>query len=129
MDYSNGYVYFDKSWHCTDPDNYQFCKKISDHEFSYCQLANEDIKEEIESMNMVGHFFDVREFLNNKQTKPSDWFSGDIDVNDYDADEIGEVLSTYDGVLDGCKGDESLVNQITCECIFETYMLTDFANY
>lgn len=125
MDYINGKVFFSKGWHCTDPDTFQFCKKLSDTEFSYCQLANEDIIDEINVMQIGGHFFDVKEFLNNKGTCAEDWYAGDIDVTDYDGDEIGEVLSAYGGVLDGVDSQE-LRNQIIAECIFETYMLTDF---
>lgn len=127
MDYRNGYVFFDEGWECTDPDEFQFCKKLSDTEFSYCQLANDEIKNEIKVLSL-GHLFDVPTFLNNRKTGTCDWYSGDVDINDYDSDEIGEVMSAYDGVLDMCKGDESCTNQITAECIFETYMLTDFNN-
>lgn len=123
MDYKNGHIYFDTSWHCTDVDNFQFCKKISDTEFSYCQLANEDIINEVENINPK----DVLDYLNTKQTNITDWFSGDIDVNDYDSDEIGEVLSAYGDILNGCD-DITLRNQLICECIFETYMFTDFYN-
>ena len=128
MDYRNGHIYIDDSWRCTDPDNYQFCKKLSNTEYSYCQLANDGLKKEIETLEAKNHSFDVKEYLNNKETNLNDWYCGDINVNDYDADEIGEVLSAYDGILDNCKGNEALTNQLICECIFETYMLTDFAN-
>lgn len=128
MDYKNGLVVLGSDWRCTDPDNFQFCKRIGDSEFSYCQLANESIIDEINALQGMGHFFDVKSFITNKGTKVEDWFSGDIDVNDYDSDEIGEVLSAYDGVLDGID-DEVLRNQIIAECIFESYMLTDFSPF
>ena len=129
MDYKDGYVILDKCWECTDPDNFQFCKRLSDTEFSYCQLANESLIDEINLMQSTGHFFDVRDFLSNKGTKTEDWYCGDIDVTDYDSDEIGEVLSAYDGVLDGCEDNPELRNQLIAECIFESFMFTDFSPY
>ncbi len=127
MDYKNGLVTLD-GWECTDPDNFQFCKAISKTEFSYCQLANQEIIDELNELHNMGQFPDVRDYLTNKGTKSKDWFSGDIDINDYDADEIGEVLSAYDGILDGVEN-EALRNQLIAECIFEAYMLTDFSPF
>ena len=127
MEYKDGHVILDDSWKCTDVDNYQFCKVLGDTEFSYCQLANDDIIRVIESLTSVGHLTNVKEIINNLHTSEEDWYSGDIDVNDYDADEIGYVLSAYTGILDNVN-DELLRNQLIAECIFETYMFTDFNN-
>jgi len=125
MDYNNGFVVLGDGWECTDPDNFQFCKRLGETEFSYCQLANESIIDEINALQCMGHYFDVRQFLNNKGTSSKDWYSGDIDVTDYDADEIGDVMSAYGGILDGIDN-IVLRNQIVAECIFESYMFTDF---
>jgi hypothetical protein len=38
-------IHFDvEEWICTDADECQFCRKISDTEFEYIQLKNEDLK-------------------------------------------------------------------------------------
>lgn len=120
-------VVLDNNWHCTDPDNFQFCKILGTSEFSYCQLKNMDIVDEINMLQSSGHFFDVKKYLTNRGTTINDWYEEDIDVNDYDADEIGEALSPYGGILDGTEDDECLRNQLIAECIFEqNYVFTDW---
>ena len=56
----------------------------------------------------------------NNRTFVSDWYQDEINVNDYDADQIGSYVSAYGGeeFLDGSKGTER--NQLIAECIFET---------
>lgn len=110
-------IHFDvEEWVCTDPDECQFCRKISDTEFEYIQLKNEDLKKFVETFHLGNkHLLSVL----NDRTIIADWYQSETDVNDYDADAIGEYLMPYGGILDGVTDDVER-NQIIAECIFET---------
>ena len=110
-------IHFDvEEWVCTDPDECQFCRKISDTEFEYIQLKNDDLKKFVETFHLGNkHLLEVL----NDRTTIADWYQSETDVNDYDTDEIGEYLSPYGGILDGVTDDVER-NQIIAECIFET---------
>ena len=111
---SNGTIHFDvNEWVNTDPDEGQFCRKISDTEFEYIQIKD---------MSDKPHSKRLLEVLNDKTTI-KDWYQNEIDVNDYDADELGEYLSPYGGILDNVT-DEQTRNQLTAECIFETDLIS-----
>ena len=103
-------IHFDvNEWECTDPDEGQFCRKISDTEFEYIQIKDMEGKEH------------SKELLNsiNDKTTIKDWWQDEINVNDYDADELGEYAAAYGG--DDYLGDSegALRNQLLAECIFE----------
>ena len=107
---SDGTIHFDvNEWTNTDPDEGQFCRKISDTEFEYIQIKDMEGKE---------HSKHLLETLNDKTTI-KDWYQDEIDAKDYDADELGEYLSPYGGILDNVT-DEVERNQLIAECIFET---------
>lgn len=110
-------IHFDvEEWVCTDPDECQFCRKVSDTEFEYIQLKNEDLKKFVETFHLGNkHLLEVL----NDRTTIADWYQSETDVNDYDTDEIGEYLSPYGGILDGVTDDVER-NQLIAECIFET---------
>lgn len=111
---SDGTIHFDvNEWVNTDPDEGQFCRKISDTEFEYIQIKD---------MSDKPHSKRLLEVLNDKTTI-KDWYQDEIDVNDYDADELGEYLSPYGGILDNVT-DEQTRNQLTAECIFETDLIS-----
>lgn len=111
---SDGTIHFDvNEWTNTDPDEGQFCRKISDTEFEYIQFKD---------MSDKPHSKRLLEVLNDKTTI-KDWYQDEIDVNDYDADELGEYLSPYGGILDNVT-DEQTRNQLTAECIFETDLIS-----
>ena len=97
-------------WVNTDPDQGQFCRKISDTTFEYIQIKDMEDKE---------HSKHLLETLNDKTTI-KDWYQDEIDVNDYDADDTGEYVSAYGGdeYLGNSEGAER--NQLIAECIFET---------
>lgn len=99
-------------WECTDPDQGQFCRKINDTTFEYIQIKDMENKE---------HSKHLLETLNDKTTI-KDWYQDEIDVNDYDSDEIGEYVSPYGGILDGSEG--AVRNQLIAECIFETDLIS-----
>lgn len=100
-------------WICTDPDEVQFCRPISDTEFEYIQLKNGDLKEQVKGG------FNALAALDNV-TEIKDWYQDEINVEDYDADELGEYVSPFGGeeFLEQSKGAER--NQLMAECIFET---------
>jgi hypothetical protein len=60
----------------------------------------------------------------NDKTTIKDWYQDEIDVNDYDADELGEYLSPYGGdeFLGDSEGAER--NQLIAECVFETDLIS-----
>lgn len=137
MDTINGRVVFKnpKEWVMTDPDTYQFARKVNDTTWEYCQLANERIVNLLEGTIYKNQSIDttpikdrVINCINNRsmfKTDTNDWYCGDIDLNDYDADQIGEYLSSYgESYMKGATEDERI--QLTCEAIFETDMFTDF---
>ena len=114
-------IHFDvEEWSCTDPDTMQFCRKVSDTIFEYIQLKVEDLCRFATSFHLNNkHLLATL----NDRTNISDWYQDEIDVTDYDSDEIGEFLSPYGGILDNVN-EESMRNQLVCECIFETNIIS-----
>ena len=108
---SDGTIHFDvNEWTCTDPDEGQFCRVIDTHTFEYIQIKDMDGKE---------HSKKLLDTLNDKTTI-KDWYQDEIDAKDYDADELGECLSPYGGILYNVTDDEQTRNQLIVECIFES---------
>lgn len=95
-------------WTCTDPDEGQFCRVISKTEFEYIQIKDMSGKE---------HSKKLLDTLNDKTTI-NDWYQDEIDINDYDADQLGREVAPYGEILDGVE-DEQGRNQLMAECIFE----------
>lgn len=108
---SDGTIHFDvNEWTNTDPDEGQFCRKVNDTTFEYIQIKDMEGKE---------HSKRLLEVLNDKTTI-KDWYQDEIDVNDYNSDQIGSYISAYGGdeFLGDSEGAER--NQLIVECIFET---------
>ena len=133
----DGRVVFDNpnEWEMTDPDTYQFARKVNDTTWEYYQLANEEIIKLLSDVIYKNQSVDqtplkdrVLNYINNRdsfKTTPNDWYCGEIDLDDYDADQICDYLSAYgESYLQGA--DENTKVQLTCETIFETDMFTDF---
>ena len=117
---SDGTIHFDvNEWTNTDPDEGQFCRKISDTKFEYIQLK--DMAGKPNSKRLL-------EVLNDKTTI-KDWYQDEIDVNDYNSDQIGSYISAYGGdeFLGDSEGAER--NQLIAECIFETDLLCGDYDY
>lgn len=117
---ADGTIHFDANeWVNTDLDEGQFCRKISDTEFEYIQLKD---------MSGKPHSKKLLEVLNDKTTI-KDWYQDEIDVNDYDADQIGSYVAAYGGdeFLGDSEGAER--NQLIVECIFETDLLCGDYDY
>ena len=133
----DGRVFFDNpnEWVMTDPDTYQFARKVNNTTWEYYQLANEEIIKLLEEVIYNNQSIDptplkdrVLNYINNRsifKTTSDDWYCGEIDLDDYDEDEIYDYLSAYgESYLQGA--DENTKVQLTCEAIFETDMFTDF---
>lgn len=115
---SDNTIHFDvEEWVCTDPDEGQFCRKANDTTFEYIQLKTEELKSFLHAFMLGGKNLLIT--LNNR-TFITDWYQDEINVEDYDADQIGSYVSAYGGeeFLGGSKGAER--NQLVAECIFET---------
>ncbi len=122
-------------WVMTDQDTYQFARKVNNTTWDYYQLSNEKIIKLLNYVIYKNQSIDptpikdrVLNYINNHdsfKTTYDDWYCGEIDLDDYDADEICDYLSAYgDSYLQGA--DENTKVQLTCEAIFETNMLTEF---
>ena len=133
----DGRVVFDNpnEWVMTDPDTYQFARKVNNTTWEYYQLANEEIIKLLEEVIYNNQSIDptplkdrVLNYINNYdsfKTTSDDWYFGEIDLYEYDEDEICDYLSAYgDSYLQGA--DENTKVQLTCEAIFETDMFTEF---
>ena len=133
----DGRVVFDNpnEWVMTDLDTYQFARKVNDTTWEYYQLANEEIIKLLEEVIYKNQSIDptplkdrVLNYINNYdsfKTTSDDWYFGEIDLDEYDEDEICDYLSAYgESYLQGA--DENTKVQLTCEAIFETDMFTEF---
>jgi hypothetical protein len=109
-------IHFDvNEWVCTDADQCQFCRKVNDTTFEYIQLKGDSLKKFVDIFQLNNKY--LLEVLNDR-THIADWYQDEINVEDYDADEIGEYVSPYGEILEGSEG--ALRNQLIAECIFET---------
>ena len=133
----DGRVVFENpnEWVMTDPDTYQFARKVNNTTWEYYQLANEEIIKLLEEVIYNNQSIDptplkdrVLNYINNRsifKTTSDDWYFGEIDLYEYDEDEICDYLSAYgESYLQGA--DENTKVQLTCEAIFETDMFTEF---
>ena len=114
-------IHFDvEEWSCTDPDTMQFCRKISDTEFEYIQLRVGQLCTFAASFHLNNKH--LLETLNDRTTI-ADWYQDEINVNDYDADQLGEYVAPFGGddFLGAIKGCDR--NQLMAECIFETDLM------
>lgn len=108
-------------WMCTDPDEVQFCRIISKTEFEYIQLKEGALKDQVQGgCNALAAL--------DGETTINDWYQCEIDVTDYDADELGDYVAPYGEILDGVE-DEQGRNQLMAECIFETDLICGDYDY
>lgn len=126
---------------CTDPDNLQFCHKISDKEFWYCEPNTGNIKLLPGADTPERKIYEkykgspevllrdaridktVYAFLTNNEL----WLSGAIEVDDFTHEEKVELLKDYGYSWDSFSNDAER-NQIICENYFEQYPF-DYCNY
>lgn len=121
----------------TDPGNFQFAIQENRTTWEYRQLR-EGSKLLDEFNNNAMTFANVYNNTSEKMKYSSsrDWYIGSVDVEDYTISEVNDVLNSFGYSLTSegrvCEDstnrlldfDESI--QLICECIFETYMFTDF---
>lgn len=123
---------FNPAIECTDPDNLQFCLKVSDDEFWYCEpnFYNEKLlpgsnTPELELFEKykgypkklfedARHSEDVKVLLNNSLF----WLTGYIWMVDFTEDEKLKLLDDY-GYWWGDFKEDGQRNQIICENYFE----------
>ena len=115
-----------EEWSCTDPDTMQFCRKVNDTTFEYIQLKVGQLCSFAISFHLNNKH--LLETLNDKTTL-NDWYQDEINVNDYDADELGEYVTPFGGddFLNAIKGCDR--NQLMAECIFETDIMNGEYGY
>ena len=115
-----------EEWSCTDPDTMQFCRKVNDTTFEYIQLKVGQLCSFAISFHLNKKH--LLETLNDKTTL-NDWYQDEINVNDYDADELGEYVAPFGGddFLNAIKGCDR--NQLMAECIFETDIMNGEYGY
>lgn len=119
---------------CTDPNTLQFCLKLSDKEFWYCQPndCHEKLFPGVNSterliydtlfssskdlIRLSSIVMEVKEFVSDRQL----WMTGAIDVNDFDQEEKLKLLADYGYNWDDFSSDAER-NQIICEIHFESY--------
>ena len=125
---------------CTDPDTLQFCLKLSDKEFWYCQpndyheklLPGVDSLERLiydtlsscpkDLIRLSSIVTEIKEFVSDRKL----WMTGTIDADDFDQAEKQELLTLFGYQWDDFNRDTER-NQIICENHFETYPL-DYRN-
>ena len=112
-----------EEWSCTDPDQCQFCREISDTEFEYIQLKPRC--ELIDEALNPPRNKTALEYLSGR-TFVSDWYEDIIDVDKYDDDEVAEYLSPYGYDFANFNRYKRGDNQIIAECIFETDTVMGF---
>lgn len=108
-------------WICTDPDEVQFCRVINGHTFEFIQLKNDQMREEVKGG------FNALAALD-EETIVKDWYEDEININDYDADQLGREIAPYSGILDGVS-DFVERNRLIAECIFENNLLCGDYDY
>lgn len=115
-----------EEWSCTDLDTMQFCRKVNDTTFEYIQLRVGQLCSFAISFHLNNKH--LLETLNDKTTL-NDWYQDEINVNDYDADELGEYVAPFGGddFLNAIKGCDR--NQLMAECIFETDIMNGEYGY
>lgn len=123
---------------CTDPSTLQYCLRLSDKEFWYCQPndCHDNLFPEVDTIErFFCDFFttspkalislsstvtEIHDFVSNSNF----WYSGNIDVDDFTIDKQLELLNDYGYSWDDFD-DDAQRNQIICENYFETY-ITDY---
>lgn len=125
---------------CTDPDQLQFCLKISDTEFWYCQpnIYHNDLLPDADTpasriynkycgypdelLRAAQTDYEVRNFITDRRL----WMEGEIDVHGFTREEQKELLDDYGYKWEDFFADADR-NQIICENHFEQYPL-DYRN-
>ncbi|WP_419511275.1 hypothetical protein [Alistipes sp.] len=125
---------------CTDPDSLQFCLRISESEYWYCQpnIYHRDLFPGADTPAqriLCRYLGDPNDFLRDIHSDDevrafaSDrmlWLEGEIDAADFSREEQEELLDAYGYRWESFFSDAER-NQIICENHFEQYPL-DYRN-
>lgn len=131
---------FNPAIECTDPDQLQFCLKISDTEFRYCEpdLCHANLFPGADTparraydkyrgypdklLRDARTDAQARAFVTDRRL----WLTGTIDTNDFSREEQEELLEDYGYAWEDFTSDADR-NRIICENHFEQYPL-DYRN-
>ncbi|GAB6119621.1 hypothetical protein [Dysgonomonas termitidis] len=120
------------SLECTDPDQLQFCLRISDNEFWYCEpnWYNDKLMPDAatpERRLLLKYMGDPKKLLEDAQTdnelkallaNRQLWLHGGSETDDFTKEEKLELLDSYGYTWDSFT-DDAERNQIICEIYFE----------
>lgn len=123
---------FNPSIECTDPDQLQFCLRISDKEFWYCEpnWYNDKLMPDAgtpERRLLLKYMGNPKKLLEDAQTdnelkallaNRQLWLHGSSETNDFTEEEKLELLDSYGYTWDSFTDDAGR-NQIICEIYFE----------
>ena len=105
---------FGEGFVCTDVDNFQFGKEISDNKFRFVEINRGTLYDIFRSNNLqeIDHF----ELIEN-----ADWYDEVIDLEGYTELDIDRIISGYYDSVEAMKEiyGEPLYKFIIAECIFE----------
>ena len=105
---------FGEGFTCTDADNFQFGKEISDNKFRFVEINRGTLYDIFRSNNLqeIDHF----ELIEN-----ADWYDEVIDLEGYTELDINRIISGYYDSVEAMKEiyGEPLYKFIIAECIFE----------
>lgn len=116
-----------QGWTCTDPNNFQFRRKISEkvYEFKEFDLsllnpATTSSLDFIKDKEKLSLELFVNKYWNQEEL----WFNEEIDLNLYEDGEIREALDTYgyeyeEGLVIYPNGDSYTDDALIAECLFE----------
>ncbi len=105
---------FGEGFTCTDPDNFQFGKELSDNKFRFVEIDRSTLFDLFDSERL--HDIDSTELI-----EYGDWFDEVIDLEGYTELDIDRIISGYYDSVEAMKEiyGEPLYKFIIAECIFE----------
>lgn len=111
----------ENKWECTDPDNLQFCVKLDDYSYWYCQLIEltGELKKFAGYPGML--IAEGKELILNE----SYWAHGEIHIDDIEYGEVTSLVESYGYDITQHSSFENV--QMVIEMYFETN-INDFVN-
>lgn len=105
---------FGEGFTCTDLDNFQFGKELSDSKFRFVEIDRSTLFDLFDSEKL--HEIDSTELI-----EYGDWFDEVIDLDIYTESDINTIIKGYYDSVEGMKEiyGEPNYKFIIAECIFE----------
>ena len=105
---------FGEGFTCTDLDNFQFGKELSDSKFRFVEIDRSTLFDLFDSEKL--HEIDSTELI-----EYGDWFDDAIDLDNYTESDINTIIKGYYDSVEGMKEiyGEPNYKFIIAECIFE----------